>query len=92
VLRDPARLRLERDGTCERVLGKPQTCSRGDCLVSDTLLDLQTCQEGEDCIHFLLRLEELRARSGCLSPFLSLKEAISPFSPSCPLTTGAAEM
>lgn len=25
-----------------------------------------------------------RDRSGCLSPFLSLKEPISPFSPSCP--------
>lgn len=54
---------------------------------SQTLLYLQTCpgQEGEDCIHFLLRLEELRARSGWLSPFLSLRSQLALSAPPAPL-------
>lgn len=95
VLRDPADSPWRGDGTCERVLGELQTCPRGDCLLSDTLLYLQTCarQGGEDGIHLLLRLQELRETDLAASAFfLALRSQLALSAPPAHLTTGAAEM
>lgn len=70
----------------ERVLGAP-ALPRDDSLASDTPSPSPSLsQQGGKRLHLYLprRGGAGWARSGCLSPFLSLKEPISPLSSTCP--------